>query len=138
MLYHFRQPTTNNNINTPGNYLVFSGWTVVQGSVAKYMWSADGGSTWHEIELYANTAISNAGQNILTAVNGKGLGHTFTEDDAVNGAYQSSADMSVVKGIAANLSEYSGSTVTVILAAVPALATDTLCVITVVNGVQVP
>ena len=130
---------TPNNTTTPGTYLVFSGWSIVIGGVQKYVWSADGGQTWNDTELYGVTGISNANDAILTAVNTKhGLQHTFTTDDAANGAYQAGANLANVQGIAANLANYSGQTVDVIFAAVPKAEPDKLCIITIAKGVQVP
>ena len=129
---------TSNNLSTPGNYLVFSGWTVIQGGVEKYVWSADGGNTWQEVELYGLASLNEAGDTIIRSVNSDkrhdGLTHTFTADDAANGAYQGAQGI----GIAANLEDYSGSTVDVIVAAVSKVDTTKLCIITIIKGVQVP
>jgi hypothetical protein len=102
------------------------------------MWSADGGATWHSVEFYNKTACANASSAILAAINKKGLPHTFTAEDAANGAFQAPNDMTKVEGLAANLEAYSGQTVDVIFAAVPKADPMTLCVITVVTGVKVP
>ena len=132
-------PDTTNNTTTPGSYLVFSGWAVVQGGgIEKYMWSADGGHTWYEAEGYVTTAPATANSGILNAANGKNLTYTFTSEDGTNGGFQSAADYAIVKGMAANLENYSGETVDVIFAAVPKADTSTLCVLLVATGVTVP
>ena len=130
--------TTANSGSTPGNYLIFSGWAIVRGGIEKYVWSADGGYTWYEIELYNMTAIPDISTAILNHDRLKNLGYTFLASDGKNCMFQSSADGSVIKGLAANLENYSGQTVDVIFAAVPSADTETLCVISVATGVQVP
>ena len=130
---------TDNNVNTPGHYLVFSGWALVRSGTQKFVWSADGGMTWNDTELYAVDSIANVSDNIMVSDRIKGLGYTFSKEaDGANCRFQAPSDMSVVKGLAANLQDYAGKTVDVIFAAVPNAAADTLCVITVVSGVQVP
>ncbi len=122
----------------PGTYLVFSGWAVVRGGIEKYVWSADGGNTWHDVELYTITGISDLSTAILNHDRLKGLGYTFVASDGKNSMFQSSSDGSVIKGLAANLEAYAGTTVDVIFAAVPAMDNDTLSVISVATGVQIP
>ena len=102
------------------------------------MWSADGGKTWHDVELYNTTEIVNLSSSILNHDRLKGLGYTFVASDGTNSMFQSSADGSVIKGLAANLEAYAGTTVNVIFAAVPAMDNDTLRVISVATGVQIP
>ena len=122
----------------PGTYLIFSGWAIVRGGIEKYVWSADGGKTWHDVELYNTTEIVNLSSSILNHNRLKGLGYTFVASDGTNSMFQSSSDGSVIKGLAANLEAYAGPTVDVIFAAVPAMDNDTLRVLSVATGVQIP
>ena len=128
-----------NNTTTAGNHLVFAGWAVVRGGIQKYVWSADGGLTWQEIELYGRAAPETVTNNILSSNRVQNLGYTFSENtDGANSMFQGPSDFSVVKGLSANLSSYSGQTVDVIFAAVPKADTQTLCLICVATGVSVP
>ena len=130
---------TENNVNTPGTYLVFSGWALVRSGTKKFVWSADGGETWHDTELYAVDSIASVSDDIMGSNRVKGLGYTFSKaDDGANCRFQAPSDLSEVKGLAANLEAYSGKTVNVIFAAVPNAAPDTLCLITVATGVSIP
>ena len=131
---------TENYASTPGNYLVFSGWSIVQSGVSKYVWSADGGLTWNDAECYGMEHPVSAGNDILASSRLQGLGYTFSlESDSANCKYQApGGDKTQVKGMAANLFNYAGKTVDVIFAAVPNADTSTLCIIAVATGVQVP
>ena len=129
---------TPNNGSTPGSYLIFSGWAIVRGGIEKYVWSADGGYTWYEVELYNMTSLPDISTSILNHDRLKNLGYTFIAADGKNCMFQSSTNGVVIKGLAANLENYSGQTVNVIFAAVPAANTETLCVLSVATGVQVP
>ncbi len=129
---------TSSDNRAPGTYLIFSGWAIVRGGIEKYVWSADGGNTWHDVELYNTTSIVNLSSTILNHDRLKGLGYTFVASDGTNSMFQSSSDGSVIKGLAANLEAYAGNTVDVIFAAVPTMNNDTLRVLSVATGVQVP
>jgi outer membrane murein-binding lipoprotein Lpp len=78
--------------------------------------------------IYSLLLIGCSSNNIVT---------TFTEAaDGANCKFQTSAGD--VKGLAANLENYSGQTVDVIFAAVPRSDTSTLQVFAVAQGVSVP
>ena len=47
-------------------------------------------------------------------------------------------DHATASGVSADLSQYAGETVDIVFAAVPSLATDTLCIMIEINGVAVP
>jgi len=126
-----------NYLNTPGAYLVFSGWAAVEGGIEKYVWSADNGLTWHDAVIFGNNnKVSDASAAILTAA-GKAISHEFTEADKANGAFYGHST-TAPKGLCANLSEYSGSDVNVIFGAVPAAEGNTVCPFVYVVGVKVP
>ena len=130
---------TANNYATPGNYLVFSGWAIVRGGIEKYVWSADGGNTWNDVEFYGTAGPSTIQDAILSHDRLKNLGYTFVKDpDGKNCMFQAPNDVTQIKGLAANLEDFSGETVDVIFAAVPSIDTTTLCVIAVATGVQIP
>ena len=131
----------NHNGTTVGdNLLIFSGWCVIDGGVAKYVWSADGGKTWNDVELRVYTSLSNVSTDVLPSANAY-LGASIEQSSATRAMFQGAQnvpDPSKVAGVAADLSEYAGQTVNVTFAAVPEAAQDTLCVIVHVTGVTVP
>ena len=119
------------------NYLVFTGWSVVDGGISKYVWSADGGKTWNDVKLYKRTSIGSGSTAYINAAQTT-LGVTLSENSAQNSGYQGNVGAGVdCAGIAADLTAYSGKTVDVMLAAVPATATSTLCVLHSVEDVYV-
>jgi hypothetical protein len=128
------------NENTlSGGKLVFTGWSVIDGGVSKYVWSADGGKTWHDVVLHNKNSIDAASQAHLDGVRSR-IGESLSSSSVANAVYQGSvglADPSKCPGIAADLSNYAGQKVNVILAAVPAKAPTTLCVLHYVKGVTV-
>ena len=128
---------TENYVKTDGAYIVFAGWSVVEGGIEKYVWSADNGLTWHDAKIFGgNNKISDASSAILTAA-GKTISHEFTDTDKQNGAFYGH-NVTTPKGLCADLSEYSGSEVNVIFGAVPALEENTVCPYVYVVGVKVP
>ena len=121
------------NSITYGNVLTsttigFGGWAVVEGGVDKYLWSADGGATWHEVtsatlKSSSDAMVNKANEKIANAFK-------FTEADKANGGFQG-------LGIKIDLAEYKGQSVNVILAAVPKGETDKLCILSYVTDVTV-
>ena len=114
-----------------------SGWNLVEGGVERYVWSADGGKTWHN--------VSDARRNIKTAseamVNYTKTKYSVNVDFSAhleNSSYQGSRDgLETASGISADLSAYAGQTVNVTFAAVPKADPDGLCIIAHVIGVKV-
>ena len=126
-----------------GGMLVFSGWTVVDGGVERFVWSADGGKTWHDTELYEMSNLGNVGTAHINATL-KETGAEKLNDPSsavIGGGYQGKVNMKLpserAAGIAADLSEYNGKTVNVILAAVPKAEQDSLALIAYVTNVKV-
>lgn len=121
-------------------HLVFSGWSVVEGGIEKYVWSADGGKTWHDVELFRKNGIVK-GQDAHVTTAAKRIGdYTFKDAEAskLNVIYQCSAGAGVnAQGLSAHLTDYIGKTVNVTFAAVPAKEENTLCLIAHVIGVKV-
>lgn len=121
------------NSITYGNVLTsttigFGGWAVVEGGVDKYLWSADGGETWHEVtpatlKSCSDAMVNKANEKIANAFK-------FTEADKANGGFQG-------LGIKIDLAAYKGQSVNVILAAVPKGETDKLCILSYVTDVTV-
>ncbi|MBQ8409331.1 MAG: hypothetical protein IJY39_10775 [Clostridia bacterium] len=108
--------------------LSFGGWAVVEGGVDKYLWSADGGATWHEVTSATLKSCSDA---MVNKANEKiGGAFSFSAADKTNGGFQG-------LGIKIDLSAYKGQSVNVILAAVPAGETDKLCILSYVTDVTV-
>ena len=87
----------------------FAGWCGVDGGVARYVWSADGGKTWNDF----TGEVKKAGSAIITAAQQR-CGVTFAdlELSKTNGAFQGS-------GITADLSAYAGQTVDLTFGAIP-------------------
>ena len=125
--------------------LVLTGWMVAEGGVDKYVWSADGGKTWHDAGMYNNSVLTDANDAMIE---GFGFykkyvdpvtGETITPEviDKIsskkNGAFQGSG------GICANLADYyeKGTVVNVTFAAVPAADPTTLCIIGHITDVTV-
>lgn len=126
-----------NNPTTKDMRLVFAGWSLIYGGVDKYVWSADGGKTWQEIELYNRSSIGTAGSGMIKYANDS-CGKTDFDAYAANSSYQGSLKgPDSASGLAADLTAYSGRTVNVIFAAVPKTAPNTVCILAKVNGVKV-
>lgn len=126
----------NNCVSHNGPYLVLSGWTMVQGGISKYVWSADGGKTWNDIEMFGRTIDKGSSAMIDGAINRVKNAFTFTENDTKNVSYQG-ADALAPKGIAANLEKYAGRTIDIVFAAIPAKDEKTLCPFICVKNVTV-
>ena len=117
--------------------LIFSGWTVVDGGVAQYVYSYDDGKTWHAVTGSATPAPTDDYTNVASSRLG---GYTF-EDLTVtkaNACYQGTVGSGAsAYGLHADLSACAGQTVNVTFAAVPNNAPDTLCVLIHLVGVEV-
>ena len=98
--------------------ITLEGWAAVQGGINKYVWSADGGKTWHDcIGLDTLADASDAiVQNAFSAT-----GYAPVEADKKNGKFQRTNG-----GLTINLSAYEGKVVDVTLAAVPESDTSSL------------
>ena len=112
--------------------LTIAGWTVVDGGVAKYIWSADGGKTWYKT---GGDIGSGAGQAHYNVVAGKIGAYTFAAGSNQNSIYQTAAG--VIGGIEMNLAAYKGKTVDVVFAAVPVKDTRAICPLILLKGVTV-
>ena len=109
-----------------GYKLVISGWCVVEGGVDRYVWSADGGKTWNNIELYSLSSIGSANSAMIDAAGGRAKNYTFSlTTDIQNGGFQGNKGANPT-GIAFDLEAYKGQTVDIIFAAVPAKDTTTI------------
>ncbi|MBQ8409028.1 MAG: hypothetical protein IJY39_09215 [Clostridia bacterium] len=122
-----------------GSNLVFTGWTVVDGGIVKYVWSADGGKTWNDAVGYNCDGPGNGAGTAHYNVVIKSVGsYTFSENSPMNSTYGGAAGAGEsVSGLAADLSDYAGKTVEVIFAAVPVKEPDKLCLIARVTNVTV-
>lgn len=126
-----------NNTTTKDYYLVFSGWGLVYGGVEKYVWSADGGKTWHDITLYKCSSLSPAGSGMINYANnafGKTDFNLYADDSSYQGALKGHETCS---GLGADLSAFIRETVSVTLAAVPKTDTSGLCILAHVTDVKV-
>lgn len=127
-----------NSTAVEGNKLVLTGWAIAQGGIDKYMWSADGGVTWHECVLYGRESfqILTESDGITTAANNFFASSDYNvleHPDKI--VFQGSEG--VPSGVTADLSAYAGQTVDVIFGLVPLADPDGLGLIAVVRGVQV-
>ena len=124
-----------NNTSTADRHIVMAGWTLVYGGIEKYVWSADGGKTWHDVTLYNKAGISDASQAMLNfTANKYGSDVDFSAYTA-NSSYQGA--LGSASGISADLSAYAGQTVNVTFAAVSASDPTSLCIITHITGINV-
>lgn len=118
--------------------LVFSGWTVVDGGIEKFVYSYDDGKTWHDASGSARPAPTDDYTNVASTKLG---GYEFSDLEATKETvcFQGTvgAGAAVKGGISADLSACAGQTVNVTLAAVPKNAPDTICVIIHLVGVEV-
>ena len=129
---------------TVGNaYLALAGWTCVYEGIEKFVWSADGGKTWHDAVLYNREQLSAAAGGVMSAANGhfassgiEGFDkETYNQEYYAGSAYQ--ASYGTASGIAAHLIDYIGQEVDVTFAAVPKNAPTTLCLIGHIQNVRV-
>jgi hypothetical protein len=119
-------------------YLAIAGWTMVYEGVEKYVWSADGGKTWHDATLYNRSGFSTIGESngIITAANGFfNISGYNCYNYSSNSVYQGSGGNP--SGVSAQLTDYAGQTVDVIFAVVPANDPDSLCLIACIKNVHV-
>jgi hypothetical protein len=105
-----------------------AGWCGVDGGVARYVWSADGGKTWNEFAgevKKASSAIVEAAQ--------QRCGVTFADFDLskTNGAFQNS-------GISADLSAYAGKIIDLTVGAIPLSAENSIVLMYHFEDVSVP
>ncbi len=91
------------------NELAISGWCIIEGGVSKYVWSIDGGQTWNDVggtRNYGNSDMLSSAQNTLN--------YTFeSEFTLINAHFQGCGTLRI------DLSEYSGESLNIIIAAVP-------------------
>lgn len=124
-------------INYNGNTLddgriTVAGWTVVDGGIAKYIWSADGGKTWYKTTGDVGSGAAQAHFNVIT---GKIGAYEFSLGTAQNSTYQTAAGQ--LGGRVINLSSYKGQTVDVVFAAVPANDPRAICPLILLKNVTV-
>ena len=127
-----------NNTTINGSNLIFSGWTVADGGIEKYVWSVDG-KTWYDVTLVGRQ-LGDANETFINDAAGYIGNYTFTdtENTPKNANYQSPTGLGAeTKGVAADLSDFVGETVNVTFAAVPKADTTSLCLIAYVTGVEV-
>ena len=86
-----------------------AGWCGVDGGVAKYVWSADGGKTWNEFTGEAKKA---SGAIVEAAQQRCGVTFADLELSKTKGAFQGA-------GLCADLSAYAGQTVDLTFGAIP-------------------
>ena len=124
-----------NGNTTADGILAMSGWAVVYGGTERYVWSADGGRTWQDCSLYGLSGYAAMTENSgVVKVANKFFGIENALEFTAMSGFQGGE---VPKGIAADLSAYSGKTVNLTFAAVPAGDSASLCIIAHIQGVTV-
>ncbi len=130
-------PKTQGSASRSGTYMVFGGWTVVEGGISKYVFSVDNGKTWTDA-TFCGDGLRNAYGGLITAATNR-VNSTCIFDaakDAKNANFQG-AKGNDPTGMMIDLSAYVGQTVNVILAAVPINETGTLCPLLCISGIAV-
>lgn len=123
-----------------GYNLVLGGWCAVEGGVNRYVWSADGGKTWHNASGYGTDGARpyTANSEILKVAKGRANNYNFTlASDAKNGAFQGPGGNNP-KGLTVNLEAYKGKTVDVLFGIVPEAAQNTIIPMFYIGQVSVP
>ena len=132
-----------NGTTLDGGKLVFSGWTVVDGGIEKFVWSIDG-LNWYDATFHQMTEMGKLGQAHINATQSyTGATVTDVENSIKGGGYQGNigptnpADRA--RGLACELLKVAkvGEIVNVRFAAVPRNAPDQLCLIAYVKNVEV-
>ncbi len=108
--------------------LSVAGWVMVHGGVGTYMWSADGGKSWHEAGYDLQKGFGTANETMVSIAN-RSLGKTDFDQYTANAVFQANP-------IYADLSAYAGQTVDVIFAVMPQNDEGALCVIAYISGVS--
>ena len=120
-----------------GYNLVLGGWCVIEGGVDRYVWSADGGKTWHNALSFGRSPGNAESAMIDAAYERSNKSYTFTlEADSANGTFQG-AEGKNPTGLSLNLEDYSGQTVNIIFAAVPKKDMSTILPIFYITRVKV-
>ena len=134
----------NHNATTlDGGLLVFSGWTVVDGGIEKFVWSVDG-ITWYDAVLHQISDLGNLGQPHIIATQSYTGSTVIDLDNAIKGGgYQGNVSVTNpadrAKGLACELLKVAsvGDKVNVRFAAVPKSDPTQLCLIAYVKNVEV-
>ena len=129
---------TYNGTTEKDGKLALAGWAVAQGGIDKYMWSADGGKTWNECSLHNRNGFSDVTGNPGIHDSAKQFFSSTGYDVATHPdkiVFQGSEG--IPSGVCADLSAFTGNTVDVIFALVPLDDPDGLCIMAVIEGVQV-
>ena len=121
--------------------LVFSGWTVVDGGIEKFVWSVDG-LNWYDAVFNRMDKLGDIGDAHIKATETyTGSAVTDRVNSVKGGGYQGNINLTDpedrARGLACDLSAYMGETVNVRFAAVPKNAPGELCLIAYVKGVEV-
>ncbi len=106
--------------------LAVAGWVMVHGGVEKYMWSADGGKSWHEAGFDSQKGLGTANATMVSIAN-RNLGKDDFDLYTANSAFQANP-------IYADISAYAGQSTEVLFAAVPANDPNGLCIIALLRG----
>lgn len=133
------------NTTIAGGKLVISGWAMAEGGIEKYVFSADGGETWEDMTMYGRGDPGSANDPIAAAAANKAGLAAFRDEQASrkNANFQGAlrgdgqAYGANAQGICADLSDYVGKSLTVLIGAVPAADTDEVCVLVRIDHVTV-
>jgi hypothetical protein len=126
------------NTTVDGGKLALAGWAIAEGGIEKYMWTADGGKTWNECSLYNRAGFSDVTGNAGIYDSAK---HYFSSTGYDVATHPDKIVFQGIEGdpsgVCADLSDFAGQTVDVVFALVPNDDSDGLCIMAVVQGVEV-
>ena len=123
--------------------LVFSGWTVVEGGIEKYVWSVDG-LNWYDVTLNNIDALGDVGAAHIAATESyTGATVTDTVNSVKGGGYQGNINATNpedrAKGLACDLLTVAkvGDKVNVRFAVIPKSDPTKICLIAYVKNVEI-
>ena len=118
---------------TVGNDMTISiaGWCIVGGGVSKYVWSADGGHTWHDCGN--QEALTEMPESVIDVAKWLSTANGYEDVKASlkNSSFQGA-------GLKIDLSAYAGQTVDVVVAAIPEAEPGSYCPLYRFKDVAVP
>ena len=108
-----------------------AGWCIVGGGVSKYVWSADGGQTWHDCGN--QEALTEMAESVIDVAKWLSTSNGYEDVKASlkNSSFQGA-------GLKIDLSAYTGQTVDVVVAAIPEAEPGSYCPLYRFKDVAVP
>ena len=112
--------------------IFMAGWCIIDGGVSKYVWTADGGLTWHDCGN--QEALTQMAESVIGVAKALSTPHGYKDSASSlkNSSFQGG------NGLSIDLSAYAGQTVDVIVAAIPEAEPDSFCLLYRYKDVAVP